>query len=117
MKDKLDPNIEDKVPLPQDVSENQHQQDLREAIALGEEAKNFLNSDLARYIRNAAELRVVSAQHQLSTIDPHNAANIIKLQGVIKQFDHFDGCIREIVAAGDSAYQMYLQEHASNNME
>jgi len=81
---------------------------LMSTVALGEEAKQFLNTKLAQYIINAAEMRVVTAQHNLATVDPTDTKEIIKLQGVIKQFDHFQLCLEQLVASGDSAYQLYL---------
>jgi hypothetical protein len=88
--------------------EEERDRNLREAVAIGVEAKNFLNSDLARYIRNAAEARLIAAQNKLGKVDPTNVKEIVKLQTVIAQFEHYESCLEEIVAAGDTAYQLYL---------
>ena len=77
------------------------------AAALGEEARLFLTSKLAQYIINAAEMRVDTAQKNLATVDPTSVKEIIKLQGIIKQFDHYQQCLEQLVASGDSAYQLY----------
>lgn len=88
--------------------EEERDRSIREAVALGVEAKNFLNSDLARYIRNAAEAKLLAAHDKLGKVDPTNVKEIVKLQKVIAQFEHYENCLEEIVAAGDSAYQLYL---------
>ena len=83
--------------------------ELLEQVHLGESAKKFLSSDLAKYILNSAEQMAVEAQNQLGKIDPTDVAGIVKLQKTIGIFDHFATSLSEIVAAGDSAYQLYLK--------
>lgn len=97
----------------QRVLEEERDKTIRESISLGVEAKNFLTSDLAKYIRNTAEVKTLDAQNKLSRVDPTNVRDIVKLQAVIARFDHYDACLEEIVAAGDSAYQLYLIDHQS----
>jgi len=87
---------------------DEYDRQLMETVALGEEAKQFLNTKLAQYIINAAELKVVTAQQELTTVDPTSTKEIIRLQGIVKQFDHFQQCLEQLVASGDSAYQLYL---------
>lgn len=90
------------------------EQDVRETIALGVEAKKFLTSDLARYITNSAEAILLGAAEKLKSVDPHNSQEIARLQNIIKRFDHYEACLEELVTAGDSAYQLYLE---SQNFE
>ena len=95
-----------------DYNSDSSDHDLRESIALGEEAKLFLGSKLAQFIINVAEVRVEMAQDELSNVSPTDTSKIIELQGIIKQFDHYQEYLERLVAAGDSAYQLYL-----NNLE
>ena len=99
----------------QNIDELVHKQDqgVREMIALGVEAKKFLTSDLARYITNSAEAIACGATEKLKVVNPSDTAEIMKLQNIIKRFDHYEACLQELVAAGDSAYQMYLQSQES----
>ena len=83
---------------------------LREAITLGEEAKIFLNSDLAKYICNSAEALSEAALMKLKTVDAQDTKEINRLQNEIAKFDHFNNSLIEIVSAGDTAYQLYLAE-------
>jgi DUF971 family protein len=102
--------------------EEQVQRDLEEVrnaenfrvVALGEEARKFLTSDLAQFITDSAELRAHTAQQKLAVADPTNVAEIVRLQEEIKLYSHFNRCLSEIVAAGDTAYQMYLLEHQND---
>lgn len=87
-----------------------HDQQLMESIALGEEASRFLSSKLAQYIINSAEKKVVDAQNTLAIVDPTNTNEIIRLQTIIRQFDHFQTSLEELVASGNSAYQLYLND-------
>ena len=91
--------------------DTQHDQEKFEAVALGHEAKLFLTSDLAQYITDSAEIKVIDALDALSQVDPTDTKEIIRLQGIIQQFGHYDRCLKEIVATGDSVYQEYLQGH------
>ena len=88
---------------------------IREAIALGVEARQFLDSPLAEFIVNAAEAKVIDAQRQLSIVDPTKPNEIVRLQTVIRHYDHFMNCLEELVAAGDQAYQLYLVDSDSSD--
>ena len=91
------------------INTSSHDHQMMEAIAIGVEAKEFLNSNLAKYISNSAELRVVKAKDQLAVVNPADTEKIEELQRIIKIYDHFEQSLRELVVAGDSAYQLYLQ--------
>lgn len=87
---------------------------IREAIGMGVEAKEFLNSNLASHIRAAAQLKTQEAYRQLAKVDPVDTAEIIRLQKIIGIFDHYETCLRELVTAGDSAYQLYLEQNTND---
>jgi hypothetical protein len=81
-----------------------------EAVHLSEKANEFLNSDLASYIKNNAESLALDAQDKLLVVDPTNIKEIVRLQSAIKGYRFYEQCLYEVVAAGDSAYQMYLEQ-------
>jgi len=108
------------VPIDQQAAlqrelENDIDQRIREDISFGVEAKKFLTSHLAQYITDSAEDKVLAAQNALATVDPTNVKEIVKQQAIIARYDHFFGCLQEIVAAGETAYQVYLEDHHENN--
>ena len=82
----------------------------REMVAFGVEAKNFLTSDLARYITDSAEEEVLAAKNALCVIDPEDVKGIRKQQNIIARYKSFDKWLSEIVAAGQTAYQVYLDQ-------
>lgn len=82
--------------------------DLYDSIHLGVKARDFLNSDLAKVILNTAEKKVIEALNILGEIDPTDTKGIIEQQKIIAIFNHFTTSLSEIVAAGDSAYQLHL---------
>jgi hypothetical protein len=90
--------------------EDSHETARREMIHLGEYAKSFLNSDLARYINNSAEAKFLNIREELETVDPTNHKRITELQCELKVFKHYERSLNEIVTAGDTAYQAYLTE-------
>lgn len=89
--------------------EERYNDQLMTSVALGEEARLFLQSRLADYVRNAAEIKLMEARRQLDEVDPTDTKKIVKLQKIIGQFNHYEQCLESLVTAGDSAYQLYLQ--------
>lgn len=83
-------------------------------VALGQEARQFLAGNLSTYICERAEQKTIEAQNALSTVDPTDTKEIIRLQTEIARFAHFTRCLQEMVTAGDSAYQAYLAEHETD---
>lgn len=99
--------------LPEEIL-SETQRETRAVFALGEEAKKFLTSDLARYITDSAEARCYAATEKLKKVDPTDVKEIMKLQNIIDRFDHYDNSLLELVAAGESAYELYLTENQSD---
>lgn len=89
---------------------DEYQKTMRESIALGVEAKEFLNSALATHIATIAEGKVLRATDTLKNIDPTNTQGIMEQQMIIKTFEHYAQCLLELVGEGDTAYKMYLME-------
>ena len=89
----------------------------KEIIALGVEAQSFIDSKVFDFICNAAEVKVMQARDALATVNPNNTQEIIRLQTEIARFNHFNECLREMTMAGDQAYQIFIQDLESNNIE
>ena len=85
-----------------------------EVIHLSEAAKNFLNSDLAGYIKDTAEITAQSFSEQLLDVDPTDFKKINELQIKVKLYRNYERTLGEIVAAGDTAYQLYLEKVQAN---
>ena len=85
----------------------------REVIARGVEAQKFLNSKVAEFITDIAEAKVQAAMDKLTNVNPNDTEQIIELQGVIKQFRHYERCLGELVAAGQTAYELYIEQHST----
>ena len=87
------------------------------AIALGEEAKIFLTSHLARSITDIADARVGAALNELKGADPEDTKKIRELQNEIKLFESFDSFLADIVAAGQLAYQNYQNDVGADDLD
>lgn len=97
--------------LPGMKDDSRLQQQMFEQIAMGVEAKRFMESKLATFVCESAEQKVIDAQNKLGVVNPSDTREIVRLQAVIARFAHFTECLQELVAAGDSAYQLYLQTY------
>lgn len=84
--------------------------EIEERIALGEEAKQFLNSPLGKYIQEKAYVLVDGAKEELAVVDPTDARKIAELQNVIARFDKFSEWLNGVILEGDNAYEIYQSE-------
>lgn len=80
----------------------------REAIALSVELKNFLESDIAKFIIEGAEDKVQDSLDKLGKVDPDDRKEIVRLQTIVRQYEHFGGSLQDILTAGELAYREYL---------
>lgn len=85
-------------------------QPLDELIAtaeLGEEARNFLESDLGKCLLGIAKQQVLAAQEDLEIVDPTETEQIRKLQNKAQLGRQFEQWLRELLHDGESAMQIY----------
>lgn len=80
---------------------------------LGEEAKNFLKSDLCKCLCGFAEQEVKVAQEALESVDPDDTKQIVLLQNKIRLFRTFNQWLVELVTRGENAKDVYIQSRSS----
>lgn len=83
--------------------------EIKEAVALGVEAENFLNSSLGRTMIARANIEVEAAKNALVDVDPGDVSRIIELQNIVVRFRCFESWINEVIVAGEVAYDEYKQ--------
>ena len=84
--------------------------DLVDAAELGEEAKQFLSSDLGRTLIGRAEQEATAALEQLGVTDPEDTVTIRHLQAQLSVARKFPEWLREIMDIGESAKQAWIQQ-------
>jgi hypothetical protein len=77
---------------------------------LGEEARQFLDGNLGKYLIGLAEQEVWMAQKALGTVDPRDATAIMDLQNHIKVATWFQKWLEDLVDKGDSALEAFKQQ-------
>ena len=77
---------------------------------LGEEARNFLASDLGRCVLGMVEQEVRERQLELETAPASDTARIIELQQAIKLARMFPDWIKELLIRGEQAKQAWVQQ-------
>lgn len=82
------------------------------AAELGEEARNFLASDLGKCLLGMAQQDVMDAQEQLEVIDPTKVEEIRQLQSQAKRGRNFEQWLLELLDKGESAIEVFRQQEA-----
>lgn len=77
---------------------------------LGEEAKNFLEGNLGKFLKGVAEQEVKLVQDSLLTVDPENTIAIRELQNRAARWQQFTELLEGLVKAGDQAIEIYKQQ-------
>lgn len=81
----------------------------KEIIALGVEARQFLDSKLFSYIIETAEIKKEAAMRELCYANAECALEIREYQNIIQKYEDFENWLVELVQAGDTAYEQYLE--------
>lgn len=76
---------------------------------LGEEARNFLASDLGKCLIGLAQQELMEAQEKLERVDPDNKSEINKLQMQAWRGRSFENWLKGLVADGENAIQVFQQ--------
>lgn len=79
-------------------------------IDLGQQAKEFVESDLGRYIIGCAHQEIISAQAALKTALPWRRRKIQELQNRIWRAESLLLWLRDLIEAGRSAGQTIEEE-------
>ncbi len=84
-------------------------EELIAAAELGEEARNFLASDLGKCILGMAQQEVALAQVAMETVNPTDAVAIVALQNQAKLARWFEQWLLELLDKGESALEVFKQ--------
>lgn len=93
--------IADGIPTPHFI--NEQEAALFAEAVLGDDAMEFLNSELGQYVRGCAKQDQEDAKSQLLKVDPENTSEIRKLQMKAKVAGSLIGYLAEIVQRGSAA--------------
>ena len=85
-------------------------EELIAAAELGEEARNFLASDLGRCILGMAKQEVALAQEKLETVDPTDAKTITELQNHARMYRSFEQWLIELLDKGQNALEVFKHD-------
>ncbi len=88
---------------------NTEDQELIAEAMLGNEAVEFLKSELWKYMAGVAEQEVQVALQALSTVDPIDTEAVRKLQNKVKMYSDFEEWLAELVSKGNDAIEAYKQ--------
>ena len=77
---------------------------------LGEEARNFLDGNLGKFLKGVAAQEVKLVQDSLLTVDPENTIAIRELQNRAARWQQFTELLEGLVKAGDQAIEIYKQQ-------
>lgn len=87
-------------------SQNEPDELILEALELGEETRNFLNTKLGKHIKKCAEREIASACCELQTVDPEDSKRIRELQTQIQIARSVPDWIDAAIASADQAWQI-----------
>ena len=85
-------------------------QELIAAAELGEEARQFIESDLGKCVLGIAKQQIDAAQADLETVDPVDVEKIRALQNQAKLGRQFEQWLVELLQDGQNAMQIYKSE-------
>ena len=77
---------------------------------LGEEARNFLNSDLGKCLIGMAQQEVMAAQQALLGANPEDRQKITELQNKARLGLFFEQWLVELISKGEEALNVYKHE-------
>jgi hypothetical protein len=88
------------------------------SVYLGIQARNFLNSNIGKYLLNKIDKQVESALHNLRNVDPYNPQDIQKYQNDIRVAESSKAFLREAINEGFNAQQRIdeQEEELNNNL-
>ena len=81
------------------------------AAELGEEARNFLESDLGKCLLGMAQQEVALAQEALERVDPADTEAVRKLQNQAMLGRQFEQWLLELLDKGESALEVFKQQN------
>jgi hypothetical protein len=80
---------------------------------IGDEAKNFLESDLGKCVLGMAQQDAEAATAKLKTVDPEDAKAVRSLQNEIWKAETFGAYVAELFTRGENALQAFIQQRGN----
>jgi len=77
---------------------------------LGEEAKNFLQGNLGKYLMGCADQELEQARIDFEGVDPNDPQAIREIQNRAWRAKKFGEWLVELVSNGENAKQVFLQQ-------
>lgn len=78
-------------------------------VDLGEKTREFLATDIGRYLVGCAEQQITSCSQDLLNVNPNNTDKISEIQSKARTASNFIVWVNEAIDMGDSAYQQIKQ--------
>lgn len=80
---------------------------------VGDEARQFLESDLGKTILGIAQQQIEEAMLRLRSVDPTDANTIRQIQNEIWRAESFEEWLKQLFHNGEAAIQLYRQQRDS----
>ena len=84
--------------------------ELNAEMIIGDDARQFLESELGRTILGMAEQEKLSAQEELCSVDAEDAKRIRDLQNTVARANSFAGWLIELINRGADAEKILMSE-------
>ena len=88
---------------PQERAEQGAIRELLNTVELGLDAKQFLHSNMGRYVANRAQEEMFAASKELTTVDAHDASAVVVLQTRYKVAAEAISWLAQAIQAGTAA--------------
>lgn len=86
---------------------SQEEAELIAEAVIGDEARQFLESELGRTVLGIADQEIENARLAMELVDPHDAKAMMKLQNEIALGRRFKGWLIELINKGENALEVY----------
>jgi DNA segregation ATPase FtsK/SpoIIIE-like protein len=78
---------------------------------IGEQAREFLESELGKTLLGMAQQEVLLAQEALEVVDPTQTEKIRALQNQAKIGRNFEDWLKELITKGENALNVWRQQN------
>lgn len=95
------------------MSESTDTKELVAIAEIGQEARDFMQSDLYKTIIGLADQETDARLESLASVDPTNVKEIAKLQMQVKFATLFKEWLADLVTDADNALEIWRQNHGT----
>lgn len=82
---------------------------------IGEDARQFVESDLGKILLGMAQQEVARAQEELETVDPSDTKKVVALQNQAKNGRNFEAWLAELISKGEQALIVWREKQKEDN--